>query len=610
MIAFLAPLYLFAAAVAAVPLLVHLLRRRTGARVEFPAVRYLARAEREHSRRLRLRNLLVMLIRVATVLLIALAAARPVIRFAGGAHAPTAMAVVLDNSLSTSAVSLGRPVLSELADQARAIVRRATSDDRLWLVTADGVVRGGSASAIDAAIAGTTALSGAGHPEGALARAAGLVGASPLLGHEVALLTDGQATTWRHVTSLGNARVVAYRPAASPPANHGVTEALAVPARWTPAGTVHGRIDGPDPAAYRITLEGRTLARGTALPGEEVTVASAPGERGWAAGTVEIDPDELRGDDVRHFAVWIGPAPSVHADSSAGPFVSSALAALGQAGRVTTGAGESIAAAEHLQSLPAVIVAPGDPASTGAANRALTRAGVPWQFGAPRRGPVPVQGTGRMTTSLAGVTASLRYALHPAAGASADTLATAGGEPWIVAGPGYVLAASPMSPAATTLPVRAAFVPWLGEMLTQQLGRVAGSITRTAPGAPVARPAGAEMLGTGSGADARIPIAGDTLTAPERPGVYWFLRGGSRVGALVVNAEPRESALQRLSPAALATRLRARSVRVVDGAAVLRAAVFTATPRRPLAVPLLVLALAMVAAETVAARAGAARGGR
>ena len=65
---FLAPLWLLAGAAAAVPLLIHLMRRRIGARIEFPAVRYLVRAEREHSRDLRLRNLLLMLLRVAAVL--------------------------------------------------------------------------------------------------------------------------------------------------------------------------------------------------------------------------------------------------------------------------------------------------------------------------------------------------------------------------------------------------------------------------------------------------------------------------------------------------------------------------------------------------------------
>ena len=47
---FLAPFYLLLAGAAAVPLLLHLLRRRVATRVDFPAARYLLRAEQEHSR--------------------------------------------------------------------------------------------------------------------------------------------------------------------------------------------------------------------------------------------------------------------------------------------------------------------------------------------------------------------------------------------------------------------------------------------------------------------------------------------------------------------------------------------------------------------------------
>src|SRR5436305_11774577 len=89
-VSFLAPLYLFLGAAIAVPLLIHLLRRRIGARVEFPAARYLERAEKEHSRTLRLRNLLLMLLRVVALLAITAAAARPIARWVGAGHAPTA----------------------------------------------------------------------------------------------------------------------------------------------------------------------------------------------------------------------------------------------------------------------------------------------------------------------------------------------------------------------------------------------------------------------------------------------------------------------------------------------------------------------------------------
>ena len=96
--AFLAPAFLALAALAGVPLLVHLLRRRVARTIDFPAVRYLERMEQEHSKDLKLRNRLLLLLRLLAVIALALAAARPIMRLIGVGHAPIAVAVVLDNS--------------------------------------------------------------------------------------------------------------------------------------------------------------------------------------------------------------------------------------------------------------------------------------------------------------------------------------------------------------------------------------------------------------------------------------------------------------------------------------------------------------------------------
>lgn len=131
------------AAAVAVPLVLHLWRRRAQARVEFPAVRYLLRMEREHAREVRVQNLLLMLLRCAIILVLAAAIARPVGRAPGVGHAPTAVAIVLDNSLSSQAAGPEGPVLTRLAAAARGIVGAATAADRLWVVTMDGLVAGG-----------------------------------------------------------------------------------------------------------------------------------------------------------------------------------------------------------------------------------------------------------------------------------------------------------------------------------------------------------------------------------------------------------------------------------------------------------------------------------
>src|SRR5687767_149056 len=82
-VSFLAPIWLVLTAAVAVPLFLHLLRRRIEIRREFPAARYLLRAEKENVRRLKLRNMLLMLLRTLALLFLALAAARPIAALLG-----------------------------------------------------------------------------------------------------------------------------------------------------------------------------------------------------------------------------------------------------------------------------------------------------------------------------------------------------------------------------------------------------------------------------------------------------------------------------------------------------------------------------------------------
>jgi hypothetical protein len=606
---FLAPVWLAAAAAAAVPLLLHLLRRRIGTRIDFPAVRYLARAEREHSRKLRMRNLLLMLLRVAAVLILTAAAARPIARLAGGGHAPTTVAIVLDNSLSASAIQDERPVLDGLRARAREVVSRASGDDRLFLVTADGLSRGGSRAAMLDAIDHVEPLAGAGDLERAVARAAALVREGPpsarwIHEREIVIITDAQASAWRRTLSVGDVRVVLHRASGAPPENMAVSHAEARPTRWTPRGSVIARFRAPDTATYRFTLEGRTLARGTAARDEEVVVRVAPPEQGWSAGTVELEPDELRGDDVRHFAAWIGPAPGIAVHREIATFAQSAVDALRQTERVVAGSDVGIAPADVAVRLPALLFAPDDPVRAGAANRILERVGIPWRLGDLRQGDGAARGTAEGVRPLEGVTVARRHALRFVGGGTADTIAMAGAEPWIVAGTGYVLVASPLTPDATSLPVRAAFIPWLTDVVTQRLFGDAGRVAYVSPGAPVARPDGADALELAGGR--RVALAADTVVAPDRAGVAFFLRGARRVGALVVNPEPDESDLARLDTATLASRVRAREVVSPDSAR-WAATLFSSSPRRSLLVPVLVLALAVLLLESAVAGAGQRR---
>jgi hypothetical protein len=319
---FLAPIWLALAGAAAVPLLLHLLRRRVGTRIDFPAARYLARAEQESSAKLRLRNWLLMALRVLAVLLVALAAARPVADLGSASHAPTALAVVLDNSLSTTAVADGRPVLDALRAEAVRVLAGAGTADRVWLVTADGRVTGGSVSAVRDAVGRVPALAGAGNLAAAVSRAAALVQGAGAGAPAVVVLTDGQASAWTSAADVGAARTTIVRAVGDAPRNRAVIDAAARPARWSPGGEAWARLAAGDTSTWRVVLTdtgGREVgsARGTAPPNGEVRVALRPTATGWLSGAVSVQPDELRGDDVRHFAVLVGAPPAVRADATA-----------------------------------------------------------------------------------------------------------------------------------------------------------------------------------------------------------------------------------------------------------------------------------------------------
>ncbi len=614
---FLAPLWLALGAAAAVPLLLHLWnRRRAGERVFFPAVRLLSEAAQARGAAIRLRDWLLLALRVLAVVLLAAAAARPSVGGAAGrvgARAPAAIALVLDNSLSTTAVVDGRPVLDALRDELRAALGAAVAGDRVWLVTADGAVTAGDAAAARTALDAVRPLAGAGDLAAALRRAAALAsGAAREHAGATAVLvaTDAQATAWPRAVALPNVRVGVVRARGDAPRDRAVVALAATPTRWNPDGAVDGRLTAA--GDWDLVLRdsaGRTAAevRGTALAGDSFAVHAPvrPSARGWLAGTLETAPDELRGDDVRHVAVFVGDPPRLAADPSAGPFTAVGVATLAAGRAVSDGPNAPrVTTPAPGTRLPAVLVAPADAAGLAAANRALDQLGVPWRFGARVDAPATASLRGGATVPVA-----RRWRLEPRPGRGADasdTLAAIGAEPWIVAGDRYVLLASPLDTAWTPFPARAAFLPWLAAAAAR-VGTpgAAGRVTTAAPGASVGVPPGADALLTPGGAR---PVRAARLTAPADPGVYFWLRTGARVGALVVDPEAEEVVLARLDAKELGGRLRVGAGGAVDvSTSGTAAASFAlgAGGRRSLAPLLAAAALLLLAGEAVAARARA-----
>jgi hypothetical protein len=628
--AFLAPAFLALGLLAGVPLLVHLLRRRVGRVLDFPAVRYLERMEQEHSRDLKLRNRLLLILRLIAVIALALAAARPIARLLGVGHAPIAVAIVMDNSLSTGVVQDGRMLFDSLRADAQRVIDDLTTDDRAWLVTADGRVIGGSPTTLQAGLEALRPLGGRGDLAAATRRAVGLARSGAPRTPVVALVSDGQRSSFRadSVVNAAEVPVVMLRRGASLPRNRAVVQATAEPVRWTPGGTVTLAVTAPDSAAWRVTLDGRTVARGTAAPATldaptRVSQKLASASNGWLRGSVELDADALRADDTRWFAVRVAPPPTVNVRGEGGPFLSAALSTLVDEGRLARAtAGESravtVSAAEAAATrLPVLLTAPRDPIAVGEANRQLERLGIPWRFGAIARSQVlarvPSRGGATDTGSVSakafdGTPVRMRYPLAYSPGGAAagpkpipDTIATAGGAPWVVAGDGYVLVGSPIDPEATDLPLDAAFVPWLMEALARRLGDD-GRLIEASPGQAVSGLRDVTGLESPDGTVA--PLGGDRLTVPSQAGVYFLRRQEARVGALVVNGESSESELgtaaadSASAAATLAGLVAGRDVVTSNDGSAWRQAVFSRAAGQALMLPLLVLALAALLAES------------
>ena len=568
---FIHPLALLGLAAAAIPALLHLLQRRTPPELEFPAVRYLSEAERESARRMKLRHLLLLLLRTLLIVVIVLAAARPLVRLTGGgSHEPTALVVILDNSPSAGAVVDGRPVLDRLRVAARGSIARATSNDHVWLMLADGVVRGGAREALLASVDSATAGWQRLDLVQAVERAARLVQAEPLPGREVHVLSDLQRTalaTGKAVVPQG-VRILAIEPGRAGE-NRGIASVHV--SEGAAVIDVEGSASAqPVPVTVRIGAgrDRREVAgRGLVAPGSVVAVP-LPAQSltaGWRVGEATLEPDELRADDARPFA-WRVVAPArVAVAPTAGPFVIAALAVLRDGHRIADGNDVMITGGEAPVEARVIASPPADPALVGQANRTLAGRGVPWRWGlAASPGVISAPDL----PAIQGIQVTRRYRLETTSGQQAtdEILATVNGEPWLVRSGNVVMLASRLDTAWTALPATPGFVPFMDALVNRI---VAGEA--------------------------------DVATAEGAPRVEFRLRGADTVGATVFGPDPRESDLTPAPRALAVLALGGNDRTVLLSDARFAAERFAGTRRADASSMLLVLALILAAAELAVA---------
>lgn len=140
----LAPWFLIAGlAAAAGPVLIHLLNRRRFRVVQWAAMDFLREAVRRSRRILRIRDILLLILRTACILIFGLAMARPFFARSGAAaidpDQPVHGVVLLDNSLSMSYEELGGTLLDAARIKARQWIERLPAGSRVSLIPLCGL---------------------------------------------------------------------------------------------------------------------------------------------------------------------------------------------------------------------------------------------------------------------------------------------------------------------------------------------------------------------------------------------------------------------------------------------------------------------------------------
>ena len=637
------PLLLFLAAVAAVPLLLHLLQRHQGPRVIFPALRYLRRAEKESARRIRLRQILLMLLRIAAVLLLALAAARPFTGFGGAGHSPTAVVIVLDNSMSTAVVEGEQRVLDELKARALEMLEVAGPDDRFWLLRAGVPAEPaliGDAAATALRVRETEPSAAAADVNAALARATAILAAGAEgRAAEIHLLTDLQAGSFTGPmpADSGAPPVVVWHPGTATPLNRAVVDVevgggmapIAGQRTTVAVSTAASNAEAADttdiaPADVRLVIDGRLMAAASTRPGAVALLSLPARPAGVLTGSVEIDADALHADDRRFFAARVQPPPAV-ALSGDEPFIADALDVLAEAGRIRRAAGEpdvailpgAAGASARSARTALVILPPVSPTELAAVNRRLADAGVAWRYDAPTSGEArfAAEQPDPLLRALPDARVRQLFPLTRNGGAETDSVLIRldDGSPWAVRGTRanggtYVLLGSPLTAEASTLPTSAVMLPLL-DRITSAWSSSEAPRTDAVPGQEIALAPGTQVVERPDGT--RDDVTGATsYRFGGEPGVYRLVRDDSTLAAFAVNPPAEESDLGRLEESDLETLLPDWSVHAATSAGAWRRAVFRERLGRELWRPLLIALLLVLAAETLLAASGRVRRGR
>ena len=216
-LSFLNPMLLWGLALASIPLIIHLLFRRKFRRVDWAPMRYLKLSIQRNRQRIRLEQLLLLLMRTLAIALLFFLVSRPLLNasglgnwLSGGSRASRILLV--DDSLSMGYVDAGRSALDRAQDLAVSVINSVGAQDHFTLVLASQP-KAPLVHEVELTDSGETVklIRSARPTDTFIAWEAVLSSIDELLGtctypiREVTIITDLRRAGWDHeLTELGN----------------------------------------------------------------------------------------------------------------------------------------------------------------------------------------------------------------------------------------------------------------------------------------------------------------------------------------------------------------------------------------------------------------------
>ncbi len=336
---FLNPFVLLGLAAAAIPLLLHLLNLRKLKTIDFSTLRFIKELQKTQIRKLKLQQILLLILRTLIIVFAVLAFSRPVIKSTlpvFGGHVKTSAVIILDNSFSMDVSDESGNRLAQSKNVAAQIIRALKDGDEAAILTSADVNEkrkinfSKNFSLLQENIQKISISSTEGQVASLLRMTASLLTETNNINKEVYIVTDAQKNI---LNAMQDSARLVLNGAAVFTVPIGLTSKVAGQNLSVDSLGILTRIfqiNKPVEVEAFIKNNSETDAQGVVvgmsfngdrvsqrtidIPAHQVrsiNISAPPQKRGLVKAVVEIEGDALETDNKRHFGFVIPPQPRV-----------------------------------------------------------------------------------------------------------------------------------------------------------------------------------------------------------------------------------------------------------------------------------------------------------